>query len=210
MFAADRAPNWSDGDNCHRCRVQFSVIVRKVGFDSLFRDNNFFKTISSYRSIIAEHADKCFVVNALLVAAHYQNSVSRRRSVFARIASTNTTRKNSLPNIIKREITQLFLIFHLFFSDGRTGRDESDSTSKPTELKTEKTRKEEELKLQEEEELQLAIALSRSEVEHKKESGNKMHIQRTYSSPVKVHSTLNKYNNNILMINFRRKIRRQK
>nr|CAG4649297.1 EOG090X05AE [Scapholeberis mucronata] len=29
MFAADRAPNWSDGDNCHRCRVQFSVIVRK-------------------------------------------------------------------------------------------------------------------------------------------------------------------------------------
>ena len=30
MFAADRAPNWSDGDNCHRCRVQFSVIVRKV------------------------------------------------------------------------------------------------------------------------------------------------------------------------------------
>ena len=64
--------------------------------------------------------------------------------------------------------------------------------------------------LQEEEELQLAIALSRSEVEHKKESGNKMHIQRTYSSPVKVHSTLNKYNNNILMISFRRKIRRQK
>lgn len=29
MFAADRAPNWTDGDNCHRCRVQFSVIVRK-------------------------------------------------------------------------------------------------------------------------------------------------------------------------------------
>ena len=30
MFVADRAPNWSDGENCHRCRVQFSVIVRKV------------------------------------------------------------------------------------------------------------------------------------------------------------------------------------
>jgi len=29
MFAADRAPNWSDGDSCHRCRVQFSVMVRK-------------------------------------------------------------------------------------------------------------------------------------------------------------------------------------
>jgi len=29
MFAADRAPNWIDGDNCHRCRVQFSLVVRK-------------------------------------------------------------------------------------------------------------------------------------------------------------------------------------
>lgn len=29
MFAADRAPNWTDGDNCHRCRVQFSLVVRK-------------------------------------------------------------------------------------------------------------------------------------------------------------------------------------
>lgn len=52
-------------------------------------------------------------------------------------------------------------------------------------MKAEKSRKEEELKLQEEEELQLAIALSRSEVEHKKDSG-KMQTQRTYSSPVKV------------------------
>nr|CAG4643178.1 EOG090X05AE [Ilyocryptus agilis] len=29
MFEADRAPNWSDGENCHRCRVQFSLVVRK-------------------------------------------------------------------------------------------------------------------------------------------------------------------------------------
>lgn len=64
-------------------------------------------------------------------------------------------------------------------------------------MKAEKSRKEEELKLQEEEELQLAIALSRSEVEHKKESG-KMHTQRTYSSPVKVCSIESpKYDNNM-------------
>ena len=52
-------------------------------------------------------------------------------------------------------------------------------------MKSEKSRKEEELKLQEEEELQLAIALSRSEVEHKKDT-SKIHTPRTYSSPVKV------------------------
>lgn len=29
MFTADTAPDWADGDCCHRCRVQFSVVQRK-------------------------------------------------------------------------------------------------------------------------------------------------------------------------------------
>ncbi|XP_057665948.1 hepatocyte growth factor-regulated tyrosine kinase substrate-like isoform X1 [Diorhabda carinulata] len=29
MFASDTAPEWADGDVCHRCRVQFNVIQRK-------------------------------------------------------------------------------------------------------------------------------------------------------------------------------------
>ncbi|XP_023240319.1 hepatocyte growth factor-regulated tyrosine kinase substrate-like isoform X1 [Centruroides sculpturatus] len=29
MFAADAAPKWADGDCCHRCRVQFSMVQRK-------------------------------------------------------------------------------------------------------------------------------------------------------------------------------------
>ncbi|CAH1179894.1 unnamed protein product [Phaedon cochleariae] len=29
MFAADTAPEWADGDVCHRCRVQFSLMQRK-------------------------------------------------------------------------------------------------------------------------------------------------------------------------------------
>lgn len=29
MFAADSAPEWADGDSCHRCRVQFTLINRK-------------------------------------------------------------------------------------------------------------------------------------------------------------------------------------
>ncbi|KAH8037268.1 hypothetical protein HPB51_009711 [Rhipicephalus microplus] len=29
MFSADQAPEWADGDCCHRCRVQFSLVQRK-------------------------------------------------------------------------------------------------------------------------------------------------------------------------------------
>ena len=30
MFTADRAPDWADGECCHRCRSQFTMIRRKV------------------------------------------------------------------------------------------------------------------------------------------------------------------------------------
>ncbi|KAG8333540.1 hypothetical protein J6590_000689 [Homalodisca vitripennis] len=30
MFSADTAPEWADGDCCHRCRVQFSMVQRKL------------------------------------------------------------------------------------------------------------------------------------------------------------------------------------
>lgn len=29
MFSADSAPEWMDGNVCHRCRTQFSMLVRK-------------------------------------------------------------------------------------------------------------------------------------------------------------------------------------
>lgn len=29
MFSADNAPEWTDGDVCHRCRVAFSFMQRK-------------------------------------------------------------------------------------------------------------------------------------------------------------------------------------
>jgi growth factor-regulated tyrosine kinase substrate len=29
MFAAERAPDWVDAEECHRCRVQFGVVTRK-------------------------------------------------------------------------------------------------------------------------------------------------------------------------------------
>lgn len=30
MFDAEKAPSWKDGETCTRCRVQFSVMQRKV------------------------------------------------------------------------------------------------------------------------------------------------------------------------------------
>jgi hypothetical protein len=30
MFSADTAPEWMDGDTCHRCRTTFSLVQRKV------------------------------------------------------------------------------------------------------------------------------------------------------------------------------------
>lgn len=29
MFSADTAPEWADGECCHRCRVQFGMVQRK-------------------------------------------------------------------------------------------------------------------------------------------------------------------------------------
>jgi growth factor-regulated tyrosine kinase substrate len=29
MFVADTAPDWADGECCHRCRTEFGIVVRK-------------------------------------------------------------------------------------------------------------------------------------------------------------------------------------
>lgn len=29
MFSADTAPEWADGETCHRCRVTFNIMQRK-------------------------------------------------------------------------------------------------------------------------------------------------------------------------------------
>ena len=30
MFLSEKAPDWHDGELCHRCRVQFGLVQRKV------------------------------------------------------------------------------------------------------------------------------------------------------------------------------------
>ena len=36
MFSADTAPEWVDANVCHRCRVSFSVVQRKVNKSFFF------------------------------------------------------------------------------------------------------------------------------------------------------------------------------
>lgn len=35
MFSADTAPQWVNADACHRCRVGFTLVVRKVNIQSI-------------------------------------------------------------------------------------------------------------------------------------------------------------------------------
>ena len=30
MFLSEKAPDWLDGECCHRCRIQFGLVQRKV------------------------------------------------------------------------------------------------------------------------------------------------------------------------------------
>ena len=36
MFMADVAPVWKEGNRCHRCRIEFTVTLRRVSF-SIFK-----------------------------------------------------------------------------------------------------------------------------------------------------------------------------
>ena len=45
MFTADRAPDWADGECCHRCRSQFTMIRRKVNILSMLVYNLSFNLI---------------------------------------------------------------------------------------------------------------------------------------------------------------------
>lgn len=105
MFAADRAPNWSDGDNCHRCRVQFSVIVRKVSKEKVRWQIISFLTKIPLTSTIVALAGKYFAENALPVAALCPSLGSKKKFEFVRIASTNITRNYSICKTIDVYLT---------------------------------------------------------------------------------------------------------
>lgn len=49
MFSADTAPEWADGDCCHRCRVQFGMVQRKV---RLQLSTSLYKVFAAFKVIM--------------------------------------------------------------------------------------------------------------------------------------------------------------
>ncbi|XP_077475869.1 hepatocyte growth factor-regulated tyrosine kinase substrate isoform X2 [Stigmatopora argus] len=143
MFAAERAPDWVDAEECHRCRVQFGVMTRKHhcrACGQIFCG----KCSSKYSTIPKFGIEKevrvcepCFE----LLNNHPSLSPPLRK---AEGKPTPTTAAELPPEYLTSPLSQ---------------QSQVNATLMPP--------KRDESALQEEEELQLAIALSQSEAEEK-------------------------------------------
>ena len=65
MFVAESAPEWKDGEVCHRCRVQFSMVVRKHHCRSVWNKGGGREErwIEQWRRILASLHQYVFVIN---------------------------------------------------------------------------------------------------------------------------------------------------
>nr|XP_045595606.1 hepatocyte growth factor-regulated tyrosine kinase substrate-like isoform X1 [Procambarus clarkii] len=142
MFTADRAPDWADGECCHRCRSQFTMIRRKHHCRAC--GQVFCGDCSSKYSTIPKFGierevrvcESCFDdINKSTILDPATWDQETRPTESSQRPTTNTTKV------------------------------ETEETGSPMTAKAPGKKSEEEL--QEEEELQLAIALSRSEAENK-------------------------------------------
>nr|XP_019950083.1 PREDICTED: hepatocyte growth factor-regulated tyrosine kinase substrate isoform X2 [Paralichthys olivaceus] len=145
MFAAERAPDWVDAEECHRCRVQFGVMTRKHhcrACGQIFCG----KCSSKYSTIPKFGIEKevrvcepCFE----LLNNHPSLSPPLRKAEGKAPGSTGT------PELPPEYLTS------------------------PLSQQSQMPPKRDEAALQEEEELQLAIALSQSEAEEKERMRHK-------------------------------------
>ncbi|XP_046660667.1 hepatocyte growth factor-regulated tyrosine kinase substrate isoform X2 [Homalodisca vitripennis] len=176
MFSADTAPEWADGDCCHRCRVQFSMVQRK----------------HHCRACGQVFCSQCSSRTCTLPKFGIEKEVRVCEACYNKLNKPATTAKqNSV-----EELPVEYLTSSLAQQNQR-------STLKPKGVqfapdgneKAPPPRKSED-ELREEEELQLALALSQSEAEHKdkQKSGRSMtptSRAKTYSpTPMQVRDTV--------------------
>ncbi|XP_051988002.1 hepatocyte growth factor-regulated tyrosine kinase substrate isoform X7 [Xyrauchen texanus] len=162
MFAAERAPDWVDAEECHRCRVQFGVMTRKHHCRAC--GQIFCGKCSSKCSTIPKFGiekevrvcEPCFEI----LNNHPSLSPPPRK---AEGKSTNSGQSELPPEYLTSPLSQ-------------------QSQVVPTESMPPKR---DEAALQEEEELQLAIALSQSEAEEKQ----RMRHKNTYTAYPKADPT---------------------
>ncbi|XP_026074603.1 hepatocyte growth factor-regulated tyrosine kinase substrate-like isoform X4 [Carassius auratus] len=162
MFAAERAPDWVDAEDCHRCRVQFGVLNRKhhcraCGQIFCAKCSSKYSTIPKF-GIEKEVrvCEPCFE----LLNNHPSLSPPPRK---AEGKAASAGQPELPPEYLTSPLSQ-------------------QSQVVPTESMPPKR---DEAALQEEEELQLAIALSQSEAEEKE----RMRHKNTYSAYPKVDPT---------------------
>ncbi|XP_053208181.1 hepatocyte growth factor-regulated tyrosine kinase substrate-like isoform X2 [Panonychus citri] len=166
MFAADSAPQWADGDCCHRCRVQFNLVQRKHHCRNC--GQIFCAKCSSKQSIIPKYGlekevrvcEDCF--DKLNKPFDPKTSKVITGGVGGGTSSpfTATNRYNE------------------------TKASEGGNNNKPS-TTVSKTEQE----LQEEEDLQMAIALSKSEAETK-EKTRLSSSEYSYSQPISSNSSM--------------------
>ncbi|XP_042864604.1 hepatocyte growth factor-regulated tyrosine kinase substrate-like isoform X2 [Penaeus japonicus] len=142
MFTADRAPDWADGECCHRCRSQFTIIRRKHHCRAC--GQVFCGDCSSKFSTIPKFG----IEREVRVCESCYDDINKS-SVLDPVPWGQETRPAESP---QRPPTS-------------TSKVETEEASSPKAAKTPGKKSEEELK--EEEELQLALALSKSEAENK-------------------------------------------
>ncbi|KAL0993555.1 hypothetical protein UPYG_G00109660 [Umbra pygmaea] len=157
MFAAERAPDWVDAEDCHRCRVQFGVMTRKHhcrACGQIFCG----KCSSKYSTIPKFGIEKevrvcepCFE----LLNNHPSLSPPPRKAEGGKPAGTSTSVTPGPAELPPEYLTS--------------------PLSQQSQVVVQETMppKRDEAALQEEEELQLAIALSQSEAEEKERMRHK-------------------------------------
>lgn len=142
MFTADRAPDWADGECCHRCRSQFTMLRRKHHCRAC--GQVFCGDCSSKYSTIPKFG----IEREVRVCESCFDDINKS-SVMDPSSWDQETRLSSSPRP----------------SAVNPAKPEVEENSSPKAPKSPGKKTEEEL--QEEEELQLALALSKSEAENK-------------------------------------------
>ncbi|XP_013880689.1 hepatocyte growth factor-regulated tyrosine kinase substrate isoform X1 [Austrofundulus limnaeus] len=138
MFAAERAPDWVDAEDCHRCRVQFGVMTRKHhcrACGQIFCG----KCSSKYSTI-----PKFGIEKEVRVCEPCFEQLNNHPSLSPQLRKT----EGKAPATGPSELPPEYL-------------------TSPLSQQSQMPPKRDEAALQEEEELQLAIALSQSEAEEK-------------------------------------------
>ncbi|XP_078690511.1 hepatocyte growth factor-regulated tyrosine kinase substrate-like isoform X4 [Branchiostoma floridae x Branchiostoma belcheri] len=137
MFAAEKAPEWKDGDVCHRCRVQFGMVQRK----------------HHCRACGQVFCGKCSSKNSIIPKFGIEKEVRVCDSCFEEL--------NNVPGLLSRPSAG-----KAAGKTGENDLP-PEYLNSPLSQQSQMPPSQKDLELQEREELELAIALSQSEAESK-------------------------------------------